>query len=72
MKIFHTALMASAALIFTAQNLHAAEPGPALTALGAKYGPSWAFKVPYLSIKAESPLSEDAWKEIAALGTKAV
>ena len=52
--------------------LVAADPGPALTALGAKMnGPSWAFKVPYLSLKADAPLSEDAWKEIEALGAKA-
>jgi hypothetical protein len=51
--------------------IRAAEPGPALKALGATYGKSWAFKEPYLSLKTDAPLSEDAWKEIAALGTKA-
>jgi len=51
--------------------IRAAEPGPALKALGATYGRSWAFKESYLSLKTDAPLSEDAWKEIAALGTKA-
>ena len=62
-----------AALVFTLQTLSAADaqPGPALTALGATYGKSWAFKEPYLSLKTDAPLSEEAWKEIAALGTKA-
>ena len=59
------------ALTLFSNALRAAEPGPALTALGAKYGKSWAFKEPYLTLKAEAPMSEDAWKEIAALGTKA-
>ncbi len=51
--------------------LRAAEPGPALTAMGATYAKGWAFKDPYLTLKVESPLGEPAWKEIAALGTKA-
>jgi hypothetical protein len=55
-----------------AVTLSAADLGPALTALGAKYEKSWAFKdIPYLSLKTDAPLSEDAWKEIAALGPKA-
>ena len=62
-----------AALVFTLQTLSAADAplGPALTALGAQHGKSWAFKEPYLSLKTDAPLSEEAWKEIAALGTKA-
>ena len=61
---------AVAALLLGVEGLRAAEPGPALTALGATYGKSWAFKDPYLTLKTDAPLSEDAWKEIAALGTK--
>ncbi len=48
------------------------QPGPALTALEAKYGPHWAYKVPVLSFKAEAPLSEEAWKEIETLSPKAI
>ena len=47
-------------------------PGPALAALEAKYGPHWAYKGAVLSFKAEAPLSEEAWKEIEALGAKAI
>ena len=60
-----------AVLVFSGSMLRAAEPVPVLTALGAKYAKGWAFKDPYLALKADAPLTEDAWKEIAALGTKA-
>jgi hypothetical protein len=60
------------ASLLCAATLSAADLGPALTALGAKYQKSWAFKdIPYLALKTDAPLSEDAWKEIAALGPKA-
>jgi hypothetical protein len=59
-------------LIFTGPPLRAADLGPTLTALGAKYEKSWAFKdIPYLALKTDVPLTEDAWKEITALGPKA-
>jgi hypothetical protein len=64
-------LSTAAALLLTALTVSAADLGPALTALGAKYERGWAFKDPYLSLKTDVSLSEDAWKEIAALGAKA-
>jgi hypothetical protein len=47
-----------------------AQPGPALTALDAKFGSHWAFKGPVLSFKADAPLTEEVWKEIEATGAK--
>lgn len=45
-------------------------PGPALTALDAKFGSHWAFKGPVLSFKTDAPLTDEAWKEIEALGAR--
>ena len=71
-----TSLLLPLLALATAATLHAAppsalpQPGPALTALEAKYGGHWAFKGDVLSFKADAPLSEDVWKEIQALGAK--
>ena len=71
MRLPLVAAVPLAAFMLALPMLPAAEPGPALKALGATYGKNWAFKEPYLSLKTDAPLSEEAWKEIAALGTKA-
>ena len=67
MKIVPLSLLFTA--VFSLSVAHAADAplGPALTQIGGKFGKSWQFKEPYLSFKADAPLTEDAWKEIETL-----
>jgi hypothetical protein len=61
------------AVSLTSLALHAAPPppppalGPALTASGAKMGPTYFSRDNVLQLKTDTPLSEDAWREIEKL-----